>query len=109
MDRLSNPLVRGHQSIQANSAISAACKCAPKGRSALQPIYPFVTISEGEQGEDHPMDNSGIREITPPTADIKSLHQELQQLFAGTQNRNSEATKEGNGTSAGTCLVIKGK
>jgi len=55
------------------------------------------------------MDKSGTRETTPPIADIKNLHRELEQLFNGTQN-NSAATKEKIGdTSGGTCLVIKGK
>jgi hypothetical protein len=55
------------------------------------------------------MEDSGIREMVPPTADIKALHQELQQLFAGTQNSNPESKKEKDGTSGGTCMVIKGK
>ena len=55
------------------------------------------------------MDNSSTREMIPPVADIKTLHQELQQLFAGTQNSNRETSEKKNDTSAGTCPVIKGK
>ena len=55
------------------------------------------------------MENSGTREMTPPTADIKSLHRELEKLFAGTQNRNRETREKKDNTSGGTCLVIKGK
>ncbi len=55
------------------------------------------------------MDNPGTREMTPPTADIKTLHLELQQLFAGTQNRNRETREKAGDTSGGPCLVIKGK
>ena len=55
------------------------------------------------------MENSGTREMTPPVADIKNLHRELEQLFAGTQNGNRETREKTGDTSEGTCLVIKGK
>ena len=55
------------------------------------------------------MDNSGTSEMAPPTADIKSLHRELEQLFAGTQNRGRGTREKAGDTSGGTCLVIKGK
>jgi hypothetical protein len=47
--------------------------------------------------------------MSPPTADIKTLHQELLQLFASTQNRNRETREKTGDTSGGTCLTIKGK
>ena len=55
------------------------------------------------------MENSGTREIPPPTADIKTLHHELEQLFAGTQNSPRETREKKDNTSGGTCMVIKGK
>ncbi len=55
------------------------------------------------------MDNPGTREMTPATADIKTLHQELQQLFVGTQNGSRESREKTDDTSEGTCMVIKGK
>ena len=55
------------------------------------------------------MDDSCTREMTPPTADIKNLHRELEQLFSGTQNSNRETREKKGDTSGGTCLVIKGK
>jgi hypothetical protein len=55
------------------------------------------------------MDNPDTREITPPTADIKNLHQELEQLFVGTQSSKGDTREKKDDTSGGTCLVIKGK
>jgi hypothetical protein len=55
------------------------------------------------------MDNCGARETTPPTADIKNLHLELEQLFTGTQNGNRETREKTDDTSGGSCLIIKGK
>ena len=55
------------------------------------------------------MDNTCTREMAPPVADIKNLHRELEQLFAGMQNRNREPREKAGDTSGGTCLVIKGK
>ncbi len=55
------------------------------------------------------MDNPGTREMAPPTADIKTLHHELEQLFAGTQNGSRESREKTDDTSGGTCMVIKGK
>jgi hypothetical protein len=61
------------------------------------------------QVKDDAMDDSCTREMTPPTADIKNLHRELEQLFSGTQNSNRETREKKGDTSGGTCLVIKGK
>jgi hypothetical protein len=47
--------------------------------------------------------------MAPPTADIKTLHQELEQLFAGTQNSKCEGRRKPEDSSGGKCLVIKGK
>ena len=49
------------------------------------------------------------RGTAPPVADIKSLHRELEQIFAGTQNGSRETKEEADDNSAATCLVIKGK
>ena len=61
------------------------------------------------QVKDEPMDNSCIRDMDPPTADIKTLHRELEQLFVGTQRSNREPREKTGDTSGGTCLTIKGK
>jgi hypothetical protein len=61
------------------------------------------------QLKDDPMDNPGTRETVPPTADIKTLHRELQQLFVGTQSSNGGPGEKTGDTSAGSGLVIKGK
>ena len=55
------------------------------------------------------MDNTCVREMAPPVADIENLRRELEQLFAGTQNRRRETRETTGDTSGGTCLVIKGK
>jgi hypothetical protein len=55
------------------------------------------------------MEDSGIREMVPPTADIKTLHHELEQLFAGTQSSKGETRDKKDDTPGGTCMVIKGK
>jgi hypothetical protein len=47
--------------------------------------------------------------MAPPTADIKTLHQELLQLFARTQDANRETREKPDGGSGKSCLVIKGK
>jgi hypothetical protein len=64
---------------------------------------------ETPQVKDDSMENSGTREMPSPTADIKTLNLELQQLFAGTQNSNREPREKTGDTSEGACLVIKGK
>ena len=55
------------------------------------------------------MDNSGTGEMAPPTADIKTLHRELEQLFAGTKNGSRETREKPGGLADETSLVIKGK
>jgi hypothetical protein len=55
------------------------------------------------------MEHSGTRETPPPTADIRTLHRELEQLFTGRQDGSREMNEKADDTSRGTCLVIKGK
>jgi len=55
------------------------------------------------------MEESRIRDMVSPTADIKTLHRELEQLFAGTQRSDREPREKTGDTSGGTCLTIKGK
>ena len=55
------------------------------------------------------MDNSCNREMAPPIADIENLHQELEQLFVGTQSSKDETREKKDDTSGGSCLVVKGK
>jgi hypothetical protein len=55
------------------------------------------------------MENSSIREMAPPVADIKNLHRELEQLFAGTQDGSRETREKTGGSADGMSLVIKGK
>jgi hypothetical protein len=59
--------------------------------------------------EDNMMDDSGIQKMVPPTADIGNLHQELEQLFAGTQNGSRVTSEEKTDAPKGPSLVIKGK
>ncbi len=55
------------------------------------------------------MENSGNCDMAPPTADIKNLHRELEQLFAGTQVGGRGSGEKADAASGGACLVIKGK
>jgi hypothetical protein len=103
------PIRGDDQKNRARLVVFAACNSTVKGQPASQPIYAFVTTRKPPRDEDDPMDNPGTPETTLPTADIKTLHQELQQLFAGTQNGKRETREKPDGTSSGTCLVIKGK
>ena len=55
------------------------------------------------------MDNSCIREMAPPVADIENLHRELEQLFSVTRDRSHETKDKASDTTEGLCLVIRGK
>jgi hypothetical protein len=55
------------------------------------------------------MDNSRTDDTAPPTADIKTLHRELEQLFAGTKNGSHETRDKTDDTLGRSCLLIKGK